>query len=62
MATYTLITGDVFEVEADTPDEAHAKHEAYAGGWPCPCGVKECDCVQFREVATVVEEADWDGR
>jgi hypothetical protein len=56
--TYSIISGGVYEVEADSGKEALDKYYAYDNGSPCPCKADDCDCVGFMEADTILINAD----
>jgi len=70
MTTYIVLSGNSYEVEADTPDEAIQKYYKYDSGETCDCGLQAwgeqdkddqsdlCECVKEHEVLTEVIESD----
>jgi hypothetical protein len=56
--TYQIISGGVYEVEAESGKEALAKYYAYSDSEPCPCDAEDCNCVAFAEANTILLDAD----
>ena len=56
--TYQIISGGVYEVEADSAEEALNKYYAYDRGESCSCEEADCQCVGFIEVNTILMNAD----
>jgi len=56
--TYSIISGGVYEVEADSAKQALDKYYAYDNGSSCPCKIDDCDCVGFMEADTILINAD----
>jgi hypothetical protein len=54
MAKYEVLSGECYKVEASNEEEALAKFFAYHNAETCPCGVEECDCVDWSETLTEV--------
>jgi hypothetical protein len=52
--TFQVLSGDTWEVQADTKEQALAKFEAFCENDPCPCKVEDCECVRFGEASTIV--------
>lgn len=59
MATWIVLSGDAWLVEADSEDEAVSKYEAMNDGEPCPCGESfdDCECIEEGEADTMVMPA-----
>jgi hypothetical protein len=59
MATWIVLSGDAWLVEADSELEAEIKYEAMNSGEPCPCGESfdDCECFEEGEADTVVMPA-----
>lgn len=56
--TYRILTGDTYEVEADSAKEALVKFWAMWESEECPCKKADCECVMHGEAETVVINAD----
>lgn len=56
--SYQIISGDTWEVEADTSKGALEKFEAWTEDGKCPCEVEDCDCITFGEASTLLVESD----
>jgi hypothetical protein len=56
--TYSILSGDTWEVQADTSKEALEKFWADWNSEPCPCSQEDCECVSFGEANTIVIDAD----
>jgi hypothetical protein len=56
--TYSILSGDTWEVQADTSKEALAKFWAYWNSELCPCNQQDCECVSLGEANTIVIDAD----
>lgn len=54
---YLLLSGDSFIITARSAEEAEKKYLASLDGEACPCGARDCGCVEENEVLTHVEEA-----
>ena len=55
---YSILTGDTYEVEAESAKEALAKFWANWNSEPCPCNQEDCECVSLGEASTIVIDAD----
>lgn len=51
---FLVLTGESYLVKARSEEEATAKVGALVCGDPCPCEVKNCDCVEDNETRTEV--------
>jgi hypothetical protein len=56
--TYSILSGDTWEVEANSAKEALEKFEAWAESNVCPCNEEDCDCVRFGEASSILLDAD----
>jgi hypothetical protein len=56
--TYSILSGDTWEVEADSSKQALEKFEAWAESNVCPCKIEDCDCVRFGEASSILLDAD----
>ena len=56
--TYSILTGDTYEIEANSAKEALAKFWADWNSKECPCKSEDCECVGLGEAMTVVINAD----
>lgn len=54
MATFTVLSGESFTVEAESEDEALEKFFAYNDSQACSCGKDDCGCVEWAETLTEV--------
>jgi len=60
MSKFRVFSGEVFEVEAQSAEEAEKKYWDSVWGRKCVCGVELCSCVSDPEVLTEVSSADAD--
>jgi hypothetical protein len=59
--SYQVLSGDTWEVEAESAKEALQKFYAWAESNVCPCEIEDCHCVRFGEANTIVLDADPEG-
>lgn len=52
MPNFRILSGDSWIVKATDAAEAEAKYCAMLNGETCPCGVKDCDCLEEWETVT----------
>jgi len=58
MAGYQVMVGRKYDVIADSAEEARDKYFGYLAGEDCSCEVKDCSCVEFNEIDTLVVGGD----
>jgi hypothetical protein len=56
--SYSILTGDTWEVAAESSKQALAKFWAWWNSEACPCGDEDCECVAQGEASTIVIDAD----
>lgn len=54
MATFSILTGEKYSVQAESSEEAIDKLSAHINGRECPCGNSDCECVEPNEIDTWV--------
>jgi hypothetical protein len=56
--TYSILSGDTWEVEAKSSKEALEKFWAWWNSEECPCKQEDCECIAQGEASTLVIDAD----
>lgn len=56
--TYQILTGDTWQVAAETSKQALEKFWAWWESEPCPCKNEDCECITQGEANTIVIDAD----